>query len=429
MKIYLVGGAVRDRLLGYPTKERDWVVVGAKPDDLLQQGYQQVGRDFPVFLHPHTKEEYALARKERKQGSGYYGFECDFDPGVRLEDDLLRRDLTMNAMAMDEDGHMIDPFGGEADLKNRIVRHVSPAFIEDPVRVLRVARFMARYHHLGFKLAHETRLLMYDMVERGEVGHLIPERVWQEWQKSLLEKNPELFLYTLRSCGALRVILPEIDGLFGVPSREDYHREVDTGVHMMMVLCAATKLSDDPVVRFAAALHDLGKRETPIESWPAHHGHEALGLAVIERLCQRLRIPKSYSQFAQTVSKYHGEIHRLTKLRAGTIVKILEQTDAFRRPALFEKLLIACEADADGHGLSGSFPHIPWVFPSGAADKTKTYPTSQIWRAILTECSKITAQAMMTAGYTGPAISVHLHQQRVSCVKMMRGQFMRDLSI
>jgi len=424
MKIYLVGGAVRDQLLGYPIKERDWVVVGATPERLIRQGYQQVGRDFPVFLHPTSREEYALARMERKEAPGYYGFSCDFNPHVRLEDDLARRDLTINAMAMDADGRLIDPYHGQADLKAKYLRHVSPAFVEDPVRVLRVARFAARYHHLGFKLADETRSLMQQMVQQGELEHLIAERVWQELYRSLEEKNPELFICTLRACGALRVILPELDRLFGVPSWRRYHPEVDTGVHTLMVLCKAVMLSDDPLVRFAALLHDLGKGRTPMQGWPAQHGHEELGLAAIEQLCQRLRVPQRYRQFALMVSRFHLTIHRLEELRADTIVTLLERVDAFRRPELFEKLLLTCEADFCGRGLQGEFPHLPWFFPASDTDvvvEDTSYHQAKTWRRLLAECNKIQANELVEQGLEGKAIKLELHKRRVNCVLNVRG--------
>jgi tRNA nucleotidyltransferase (CCA-adding enzyme) len=401
MKVYLVGGAVRDQLLGYPISERDWVVVGATPEQLRQQGYQQVGRDFPVFLHPLTKEEYALARTERKSAPGYYGFQCDFNQNVTLKEDLLRRDLTINAMAMDENGQLIDPFKGEADLHAKILRHVSEAFVEDPVRVLRVARFAARYYHLGFKLADETRALMYTMVIRHELKHLVAERVWQEWQRGLTEKNPEIFISTLRGCGALKVILPEIDALFGVPNAKQYHPEVDSGVHSLQVLQAVVKLSEDPVVRFAALVHDLGKAATPIADWPRHHGHEERGVPIIESLCERLRIPAEYRKFAVIVSRYHLDIQRLFAMRAKSIVKILEQTDAFRRPKQFEKLLLVCEADMEGRGR-----------------KMDGKLTSQ-WCSVFTECAKVSAQALIEQGLQGEAIKEALHQRRVACVDLI----------
>jgi tRNA nucleotidyltransferase (CCA-adding enzyme) len=404
MKVYLVGGAVRDQILGYPSQERDWVVVGATPEAMLKLNYQQVGRDFPVFLHPKTHEEYALARTERKKGPGYYGFTCDFQPHVTLEEDLGRRDLTINAMAIDDSGQLIDPYHGVQDLQNKILRHVSPAFIEDPVRVLRVARFAARYHHLGFKLANETRMLMYAMARQGELTHLIAERVWQEWHNSLRERNPELFIMTLRSCGALRIILPEIDALFGVPNTRHYHPEVDSGIHSMLALAEAVKLSEDPIVRFGALLHDLGKACTPITIWPSQHGHETLGLPTIDNLCTRLRIPTNYRKFALLVSRFHLDIHRLYEMRAKTIVHLLEQVDAFRRPQLFDKLLLVCEADARG------------------VAKSIGYPQVKDWRNLRQECAKIEVRSLMEQGFIkagekGNVIKTILHQHRVACVE------------
>lgn len=400
MKTYLVGGAVRDKLLGYPFKEQDWVVVGAKPEQLLEQGYQQVGRDFPVFLHPKTREEYALARTERKSGAGYYGFACNFDPTVTLEEDLQRRDLTINAMAMDAEGRLIDPWQGLNDLQEKRLRHVSPAFTEDPVRVLRVARFAARYHHLGFRLADETRALMYDMVRKGELSHLIAERVWQEWQRSLAEKNPEVFIEVLRACGALQVILPEIDALFGVPNTRHYHPEVDSGIHTLMVLQAASALSDKPLIRFAALVHDLGKARTPQQQWPKHHGHEDSGVRVIESLCKRLRIPVEYRKFAVMVSRYHLMIHRVMELRPATAVKVFDQVDAFRRPQGFADLLTVCEADAQGKGGTPI-----------------TYKQAILWRELYDICTKITAQSIIAEGYEGAAIKEALHQRRIEAIK------------
>ncbi|AHE66055.1 multifunctional CCA addition/repair protein [Legionella oakridgensis] len=404
MKVYLVGGAVRDQLLGFPIKERDWVVVGATPDELIHQGYQQVGRDFPVFLHPKTGEEYALARTERKRAPGYYGFTCVYDTNVTLEEDLARRDLTMNAMAMDAQGQLIDPYHGQKDLKDKILRHVSPAFVEDPVRVLRVARFAARFHHLGFKLADETQTLMYSMVKNGELDHLVAERVWQEWQRSLQEKNPDVFITVLRSCGALRVILPELDVLFGIPNWRRYHAEVDSGVHSLLVLRAAASLSQDPEIRFAALMHDLGKGNTPMAIWPAQYGHEKRGQEIIKALCQRLRVPVDYRKFAVMVCRHHLNIHRFAKLRANTIVAILERTDAFRRPQLFQKLLIVCEADAKGKGKESS-----------------QYPEAVRWQEVLTECMKIEAKSLIAEGYRGEAIKSALHERRVNQVKLMLG--------
>lgn len=404
MNIYLVGGAVRDKLLGYPVKEQDWVVVGSTPEELIQQGYRQVGKDFPVFLHPRTGEEYALARTERKSAPGYYGFQCDFNSTVSLEEDLQRRDLTINAMAIDDKGHIIDPFQGQRDLRLKLLRHVSPAFIEDPVRVLRVARFAARYYHLGFRIAPETRALMYSMVRRGELEHLVAERVWQEWQRSLEEENPEIFIEALRRCDALRVVIPELHALFGVPNSVKYHPEVDSGVHSLMVLQAAVKLSTDPLLRFAALIHDLGKAKTPMGEWPKHHGHEERGVAVIENLSRRLRIPADYRNLALTVSRFHLNIHRLFELRSNTIVRLLEQTDAFRRPQVFDQVLLACEADAKGCG--------------GCADID--YQQARHWQFIKQECAKITARTLVEQGYIGKAIKEELHKRRIACVDIIK---------
>jgi len=401
MKVYLVGGAVRDQLLGYPVKERDWVVVGSTPLELLEKGYQQVGRDFPVFLHPQTHEEYALARTERKMAPGYYGFSCDFNPEVTLENDLKRRDLTINAMALDENGQLIDPFHGQDDLDAKILRHVSTAFVEDPVRVLRVARFAARYHHLGFKLADETRALMYAMVKRGELAHLVPERVWQELHQSLQESNPEIFITTLRACGALQVVFQELDVLFGIPNPRRYHPEVDSGIHTLMTLAAAVKRSPSPILRFAALVHDLGKAGTPMSQWPHHIGHEEKGVLIIKKLCQRLRIPREFSQLAVLVSQYHLIIHRLFELRAHTIVTVFEKVDAFRRPELFESLLIVCEADSKGK-MQGE-----------AVD----YKAADSWRDLLRECNKIKPNQLIASGITGEGIKLRMHELRIAAVK------------
>ena len=401
MKVYLVGGAVRDKLLGYPVKERDWVVVGATPKQMLEQGYQQVGRDFPVFLHPKTKEEYALARTERKMGAGYYGFECDFNPHVTLEEDLVRRDLSINAMAIDTDGQLIDPYNGQQDLQAKVLRHVSPAFIEDPVRVLRIARFCARYHHLGFQVANETRSLMYQMVINGDLEHLVPERVWQEWYRSLEERDPNQFILLLRSCGALRVVIPELDYLFGVPNSLQYHPEVDTGIHSLLVLNAVVLMSDDPMIRFAALVHDLGKACTSMEAWPAHYGHDDSGVAVIDQLCERLRIPTDYRKFAIMVSRFHLKIHRLYEMQASMIVTVLEQVDAFRRPQLFYNLLVVCEADAR------------------EAMQITEYTQARHWRDVLEQCTTINAKILIAEGFEGAAIKEGLHQRRVNCIKQL----------
>ncbi|MES2606417.1 MAG: multifunctional CCA addition/repair protein, partial [Pseudomonadota bacterium] len=347
MKIYRVGGAVRDKLLGLPHKDSDWVVVGATVEEMLQQGYTQVGRDFPVFLHPKSKEEHALARTERKSGSGYTGFVVNASPDVTLEEDLLRRDLTINAIA-DDHGTLIDPYGGQNDLEARILRHVSPAFAEDPLRVLRVARFAARFAHLGFTVAPETLALMRALVDAGELQHLIPERVWQEIHNALTSKSPQVFVQVLRDCGALPVLLPEMNALFGVPQPEFFHPEIDTGVHMLMVMEQAAKLSEETTVRFAAMVHDLGKGLTPATVLPSHTGHEESGVALIEQLCQRLRVPNEHRELAVIVSRHHTRCHKAMKHKAEDLVQTLESCDALRRPQRFEQFLLACEADARG---------------------------------------------------------------------------------
>lgn len=348
MQVYLVGGAVRDALLGMTVKERDWVVVGGSREELLRAKYREVGRDFPVFLHPDSHEEYALARLERKTGPGYRGFSVEFGPEVTLEDDLARRDLTVNAIAQAVDGSLVDPYGGVRDLEARILRHVSPAFVEDPVRILRVARFAARFASLGFKVAPETQALMRNMVERGEACALVAERVWQETEKALRESAASEFFRVLRECGALAVIYPELDRLYGVPQPPKWHPEIDSGVHTLMVLDQAVRLSSDVRVRFAALVHDLGKASTPPEEWPSHHGHEQRSVALIETLCARLRIPAEFRDLALIVARFHGIVHRALELRPGTILDFFERADAFRRGERFADALLACEADARG---------------------------------------------------------------------------------
>jgi tRNA nucleotidyltransferase (CCA-adding enzyme) len=345
---YLVGGAVRDRLLGLPVTERDHVVIGSTPTELLARGFQQVGRDFPVFLHPRTKEEYALARTERKTAPGYRGFAVHADPDVTLEQDLERRDLTINALAEAPDGTLIDPFGGLGDLEARVLRHVSPAFAEDPVRILRVARFAARFHPLGFRIAPETRSLMGAMVAEGEVDALVPERVWQELSKALAEDRPSVFFEVLRACGALARLMPEVDRLWGVPQPAKWHPEIDTGVHAMLVLDMSARLSPDLEVRFAALSHDLGKGTTPPEIWPSHRGHEERSVELLEGLCDRFRVPNRFRELARITARYHGLVHKLDELRDGTVLDLLEGADAFRRPERFRQMLTACEADYRG---------------------------------------------------------------------------------
>src|SRR5210317_932312 len=341
MQVYLVGGAVRDEQLGLPVKERDWCVVGATPAEMRGAGYRQVGKDFPVFLHPETGEEYALARTERKTAAGYHGFEFHTDPNVTIEDDLGRRDLTINAVAKDTSGNLVDPYGGLADIRDRILRHVSDAFVEDPVRVLRVARFAARFTALGFVIAPETMSLMRSIAASGEIDALVPDRVWKETELALSGKNSRVYFETLRECGALAILLPEVDRLFGVPQPVQWHPEVDTGLHVMMVLDQAEKLSADLEVRFAALVHDLGKGTTRKHSLPSHPGHEGRGVKLIRRLSGRLPVPNACRDLGMLVSEYHTHCHRALELRAATILRMLEAADAFRRPRRFEQFLLA----------------------------------------------------------------------------------------
>jgi tRNA nucleotidyltransferase (CCA-adding enzyme) len=346
MKTYIVGGAVRDRLLGLPVVDRDHVVVGARPDDMVALGFQPVGKDFPVFLHPQTHEEYALARTERKSGHGYKGFKVYAAPEVTLEEDLLRRDLTINAMAEDESGTLVDPYGGQRDLAAKTFRHVSEAFAEDPVRILRVARFAARF--TDFSVAPETLALMRQMVDSGEIDALVPERVWQEIARGLLDAQPSRMFMALRDCGALARLFPEIDRLFGVPQPPEHHPEIDTGVHVMRSIDWAARHGASLAVRFAALTHDLGKGATPPERWPSHHGHEAAGAELVRALCERIRVPADCRDLAVAVAREHGHVHRALELRPGTLVELLERVDAFRRPGRFEEFLLACECDFRG---------------------------------------------------------------------------------
>ena len=359
MKSYVVGGAVRDELLGLAVKDQDWVVVGATPEEMVKQGFRAVGKDFPVFLHPHTHEEYALARTERKTAPGYHGFVFHTAPDVTLEEDLVRRDLTINAIARADDGTLTDPFGGQADIRDRIFRHVSGAFAEDPVRILRLARFAARFAE--FTVAPETLVLMRQMVEHGEVDALVAERVWQEIARGLMEAKPSRMLAELRACGALARIMPELDALWGVPQPALHHPEIDTGVHMMLVVDYAASRGFDLAVRFAALMHDLGKGVTPPENWPAHHGHEGMGVKLIEALCKRLKVPNECRELALMTAREHGNVSRAEILRANTIVNLFERCDAFRKPQRFEQMLLASECDFRGRGGDGDdFRTRPW---------------------------------------------------------------------
>jgi tRNA nucleotidyltransferase (CCA-adding enzyme) len=400
MQVYLVGGAVRDALLGLPVKERDWVVVGSTRDELARLKYREVGRDFPVFLHPDSHEEYALARLERKTAPGYRGFAVEFGPEVTLEEDLARRDLTINAIAQAEDGSLIDPHGGQRDLNARLLRHVSPAFVEDPVRVLRIARFAARFAPLGFTVAPETMALMRAMVERGEVDALVAERVWQETEKALREPGASVFFEILRECGALKVVYPEINALWGVPQPEKWHPEIDTGVHTMMVLDQATLLSADLKVRFAALVHDLGKAATPHSEWPGHKGHEERSVALIETLCDRLKLPGEYRDLSIIVARYHGNVHRAFELRPNTILGILEKVDAFRRAERFTQALIACEADSRGRlGL-----------------EKNPYPQRQYLQAARDAAATVKPTPADLADNAGPLIAERVHQRRLKAI-------------
>jgi tRNA nucleotidyltransferase (CCA-adding enzyme) len=404
MRIYLVGGAVRDKLLGLPVKERDWVVVGARPEDLETQGYKPVGRDFPVFLHPKTHDEYALARTERKTAAGYRGFSVHATPEVTLEEDLRRRDLTINALAQDADGKIIDPYGGRRDIEQRVLRHVSPAFAEDPVRILRAARFAARYRHLGFRVAEETIALMRGMVDAGEADALVPERVWQELAKALREPNPPAFFEVLRACDAQALLFPEIERLYGVPQPPQYHPEIDTGVHTMLVLTQAAKLSPETIVRFAALTHDLGKGTTPRSQWPSHRGHEKRGVVLVDQLCDRLKAPNHFRELARHVARYHLHCHRALELCAATILKVLEALDAFRRPERFEQFLTACEADARGR----------------AGLENREYPQADILRAARAAAASVNAKSLIEAGIEGPAIASALRERRIAAIKARR---------
>ncbi|UCE89064.1 MAG: multifunctional CCA addition/repair protein [Pseudomonadota bacterium] len=400
MKAYLVGGCVRDRLLGLSVKDRDWVVVGTTPSEMLTQGFRQVGKDFPVFLHPETHEEYALARTERKTAPGYTGFEFHAAPDVSLEDDLQRRDLTVNAMAETPEGELVDPYGGLDDLTHRVLRHVSPAFAEDPVRILRVARFAARFAQWDFTVAPETRALMREMVESGEVDALVPERVWQETNCALAEAKPSRFFEVLRECGALARLFPEVDRLFGVPQPREHHPEVDSGVHVMLVVDQAARLSEETAVRFAALVHDLGKGITPREEWPRHIDHEERGVPLVEALCERLKVPNEYRDLGILVTRYHLHYFRAAELRPGTMLKTLQALDAFRRPERFELFLLACEADA--RGRTG------W--------EQRDIPEGRIMRNALQAAAAVDGAALAAEGLSGKAIAARLAELRTQAI-------------
>jgi tRNA nucleotidyltransferase (CCA-adding enzyme) len=403
MQVYLVGGAVRDEQLGRPVKERDWCVVGATPDELVAAGYKPVGKDFPVFLHPESKEEYALARTERKTAVGYHGFAFNTDPGVTIEEDLSRRDLTINAIAKDSDGNLIDPFGGVQDIAARKIRHVSDAFAEDPVRILRAAKFAARFAEFGFRIAPETRDLMRKMVVGGEADALVADRVWKETEEALAGPNPRVFFESLRACGAMEVLFPEIDALFGVPQPAKWHPEIDTGIHTMMVLDQATKLSPDVEVRFAALTHDLGKGTTKPDDLPSHPGHEQRGCDLIKVMNDRLPLPRACRDLALLAAEFHTHCHRAAELQGKTLVKVLEKTDAFRRPERFAQFLLACEADARGR----------------TEFENREYPQATLMQDAFVAANAVDS-ASIAANHSGQEIPEAIRRARIAAVKECR---------
>ncbi|MBO68456.1 MAG: multifunctional CCA addition/repair protein [Acidiferrobacteraceae bacterium] len=403
MNKFLVGGAVRDKLLGKPTEDRDWVVIGTTSEALRTLGFKQVGKDFPVFLHPVTHEEYALARRERKVAPGYHGFDIDTSSSVSLEEDLARRDLTINAMAETVDGQLIDPFNGASDLKARVLRHVSSAFSEDPVRVLRLARFASRFADLGFTVAAETGVLVSEMAQAGELNTLAPERVWKELELALAENHPATFFQVLRDNDALLHILPEIDALFGVPQPENHHPEGDAGIHTMMALEAAASLTSDTRVRFATLVHDLGKALTPKSEWPSHRNHERIGIRQVTQFCQRLRIPRRYSELAIVVTGNHLLMHRLPELRSTTILKLLEALNAFQQPENIQLFALACQADADGRGL-----------------KKKPYPAADLLLKYANAARAVNLEDLAQRFPNGKARSREARRRRVSAIAEVR---------
>ena len=416
MKVYLVGGAVRDQLLGLPVKDRDWIVVGADPATLLSLGYQQVGKDFPVFLNPKTKEEYALARTERKSSAGYTGFICDFSPTITLEQDLIRRDLTINAMAQSEDGEIIDPYGGKQDLENRILRHISRAFSEDPLRVLRVARFAARYHYLGFKIASETLSLMAELAQSEELQHLTAERVWLETEKALNEKNPEIYFETLHKTGALKVLFPEIDALYGVPNPVKHHPEVDSFIHTMLVLKQSVNLTENnPIlnksaVRFAAICHDLGKALTPQNILPHHYGHEQAGIKPTRSLCKRLKVSSYFQELAELTCEFHTHIHKAFELRAETVITLFNRFDVWRKPQRFQEFLQVCLADTRGR----------------TSFENKDYPQIDYVNQLLQAANEVDVQQVIADGFEKQEIRNELTKRRILAVKQTKANYPKN---
>lgn len=401
MKAYRVGGCVRDRLLGIPVSDIDWVVTGATPADMEVAGYKPIGKDFPVYLHPETKQEYALARSERKIGPGYRGFEVDFDPSTTIEQDLMRRDLTINAIAEDETGRLIDPYGGQRDIEERRLRHVSSAFVEDPVRVLRVARFAARYHHLGFRLIDETRDLIRQMGAEGELDSLVAERVWQELSRALDEQDPAVFFETLRDCNVLSLLFPEIDALFGVPQTAKYHPEIDTGVHLMLALQKSAELGYDNETRFAVLMHDLGKATTPQLILPGHRGHELRSQKLAQVFCKRWRVPKAHCELAAITAEFHTQVHRAFDLKPSTLLKLFSRTDAFRKPERFRKMLNACIADVRGR----------------TGFENREYPQADFLEQLAQKLRDIDVASLQAQGFTGESLGDALRRERLAAIK------------
>ena len=410
MKIYLVGGAVRDKLLNYPSTENDWVVVGGSPQQMLDQGYQPVGQDFPVFIDPKSGEEYALARTERKSGHGYQGFTFHTDPGISLEEDLARRDLTINAMAEGADGSIIDPYGGQRDLKAKILRHVSEAFTEDPLRVLRVARFAARYHHLGFTVAPETMALMQQLVDSGELSHLVAERLWKETERALGERSPDIYIQVLRDCGALAKLLPEVDDLFGIPQRADYHPEIDTGIHTLMSLQQAAQLSPCSKVRFSVLVHDLGKAITPEHVLPSHKGHEERGLPLVKNVCDRFKVPNAHRQLAMVVTEYHLLCHKALELRPETILKLLKGLGALKSSQRLEAFLLCCEADARGR--------------TGFEDRD--YPSADFLRGAMQVATNTDISDLLEADVSGADIGRQLSLRQIAELTKFKDNYLQS---
>ena len=404
MKIYRVGGAVRDKLLNYPSDENDWVVVGATPQKMIDLGFVPVGSDFPVFIKPDTGEEYALARTERKSGHGYQGFTFHAAEDVSLEEDLVRRDLTINAMAEDPDGSLIDPYGGQRDLNDKLLRHVSDAFTEDPLRVLRVARFAARYHHLGFTIAPETLALMSSITASGELDYLVAERVWKETERALCERSPDIYIETLRQCGALKALFPEVDCLFGVAQRADYHPEIDTGIHILMALQQSVKLSDSSAVRFSVLVHDLGKGITPEHILPSHSGHEARGVTLVDSLCDRLKVPNNIRQLALAVTEYHLLCHKAMQLEPEIIVNLLKGIGALKSAAKLEDFILCCMADARGR----------------TGFEQRDYPPADYLRAALSLVMDVSIADLVKSGIEGAEIGRQLNLRRIACIAELK---------